>query len=129
MQSPAIQKPERSPSPAVSSSPSPAPEGASPVKRIVATLALVVVTALAFSYLFAYAITNALVSANVLSRWPEGTDPRPRRMLIAFASMLTVFLIGSMVARVFNRRGLREIDAMMDETSEEAEEILSREAA
>jgi pilus assembly protein TadC len=129
MQSPAIQKPERSPSPAVSSSPSPAPEGASPVKRIVATLALVVVTALAFSYLFTYAVTNELVSANVLSRWPEGTDPRPRRLLITFASMLTAFLIGSMVARVYNRRRMREIDAMIDETVEDAERILSREAA
>jgi hypothetical protein len=125
MQSPAIDELESSPA---SSSSSPAGR-ASALKRVGATVGLVVLTALTFSYLFAYAVTNALVSANVLSSWPAGTDPRPRRLLITFASLLTFFLIGAMVARVCNRRRLREIDAMMDETVEEAEEILQREAA
>jgi pilus assembly protein TadC len=125
MQSPAIDELESSPT----SSPSSPAGRASALKRAGATVGLVVLTALTFSYLFAYAVTNALVSANVLSSWPAGTDPRPRRLLITFASLLTFFLIGAMVARVCNRRRLREIDAMMDETVEEAEEILQREAA
>ena len=50
-------------------------------------------------------------------------------MLIIFVALLTTFLIGAVVARVLNRRRMREIDAMMDETSEAAEEELSREAA
>src|SRR3954452_15646441 len=56
--------------------------GGSRLKRIGATLGLRLLTALTFSYLLPYAVTNALVSADVLSRWPPGTDPRPRRMLI-----------------------------------------------
>jgi flagellar biosynthesis protein FliP len=124
MQSPAIDELESS----SSSSPSSPAEG-SRLKRIATIIVLLVVTALMFSYLVCYAVTNALVSADVLSRWPAGTDPRPRRLLITFAALLTLFLITSMVARVYNRRRLREIDAMVDETVEEAEEILSREAA
>jgi hypothetical protein len=112
-----------------SSPSSSAAAGGSRLKRIGATLGLLLLTALTFSYLLAYAVTNALVSADVLSRWPAGTDPRPRRMLITFVTLVTLFGIGAAVARVYNRRRLREIDAMMDETAEEAEEILSREAA
>jgi Sec-independent protein secretion pathway component TatC len=124
MRSPAITELEPS-STSTSSSP---PEG-SEAKRVATTAGLLIVTAATFSYLIAYAVTNALVSAGVLSRWPEGTDPRPLRMLIIFVALLTTFLIGAVVARVLNRRRMREIDAMMDETAEAAEEELSREAA
>src|SRR5438552_12586599 len=41
--------------------------------------------ALIFSYLVSYALTNALVAANLMQRWTPENDPRPRRMLIGFA--------------------------------------------
>jgi len=123
MRSPATDELESSPG---SSS---APAEGSTGKRVAATATLLVVTAATFSYLIAYAVTNALVSAGVLSHWPADTDPRPRRALIIFVALVTTFLIGAVIARVSNRRQMREIDAMMDETSEAAEEELSREAA
>ena len=71
--------------------------------------------ALVASYLFAYALTNALVAADVVSRWQPGHDPRPARMCIGFVGMMVVFTIIAGVAQWMSRRQLKRIDEMEEE--------------
>jgi len=79
-------------------------------------LTLLAAAAVIFSYLIAYALTNALVSAGLISQWQPGSDPRPRNMLIGFCSLMLLFtiLVGS--GRVASKRQLRRIDAMEEES-------------
>lgn len=82
--------------------------------RTLIVLALLTFTALLFSYLGAYAVTDALVAADVLPRWPPGRDPRPRRLGYGFGTLMAAFLAAAAVARVVSRRQLRSIDAMAE---------------
>src|SRR5688500_17680035 len=52
--------------------------------RTLTVLGLIAAAALVFSYLGAYALADALVSAEVLQAWPRDSDPRPRWMLVGF---------------------------------------------
>jgi hypothetical protein len=78
-------------------------------------LLMLVLAAGTFSYLWAYAVTDALIEAGITSPWAAGTDPRPRRLGVAFAGLLGAFLVVGMVARVLSGRQLRRIDAMAEE--------------
>ena len=73
---------------------------------------ILVGVALVASYLFAYALTNALVAADVVSRWQPGHDPRPMRMCIGFVGMMIVFTIVAGFAQWMSRRQLKRIDEM-----------------
>jgi len=59
-----------------SGSETPPPPQATP--RALTVLAMLALAALTFSYLGAYAVTNALVAENVISPFAQGRDPRPR---------------------------------------------------
>lgn len=87
--------------------------------RTATVLALLAAAALTFSYLGAYAASDALVAADVLSRWPAGTDPRPRWMLGGFAVLMGLFVVAAVFARFVSRRQLRRIDAMAEEAGGE----------
>jgi TRAP-type C4-dicarboxylate transport system permease small subunit len=92
-------------------------EPVKPARRGARTLfaMLVLVSAAAtFSYLSAYAVSDALVSADVMKRWPDGSDPRPRNMACVFAGVLTFFVAVGVIARTLTGRQLRQIDAMSD---------------
>ena len=78
-------------------------------------LGLLATAALTFSYLGAYAVSDALVRADVLPRWPAGADPRPRWMIGGFAVLMGLSLGAAGVARFVSRRHLRRIDAMAEE--------------
>ena len=80
--------------------------------RTLLVLLMLVVAAAAFSYLWAYAVPDVLIANDLLSRWPEGTDPRPRRLGVTFAGMMGAFLMLGMTARFVSSRQLRSIDAM-----------------
>jgi amino acid permease len=67
-----------------------------------------------FSWLGAYALTNALISAEAIPPW-TGQDPRPRWMAILFVSILTGFLVIGSIFRFMSSRQLRHIDAMSDD--------------
>ena len=43
--------------------------------RTTTVVCMLVAAALILSYLWAYAVTNALIAAEVISRWPPGSDP------------------------------------------------------
>ncbi len=90
------------------------PQDASPPKTLTVVCILVAVGLIA-SYLWAYALTNALVAAEVISRWPPGRDPRPMRMCLGFVTMMSVFTIVAGVAQWMSRRQLKRIDEMGDD--------------
>jgi hypothetical protein len=78
-------------------------------------LVLLLVAAAVFSYLGAYAATNALVAANLLNPWPDGEDPRPRWMLDGFISLLTLFGAAAALLKWSSGRQLRRMDAMEED--------------
>jgi hypothetical protein len=68
--------------------------------------------ALIFSFLAAYCGVNALVAADVMTRWQPGHDPRPR-LLIVFAIVLMGLFSGvGVLARWLSGKQLSSIDAM-----------------
>ncbi len=87
---------------------------ATPRTRTINVLILLVLAALVFSYLGAYAVTNTLVNADMLPRWPAGQDPRPRWMLTGFFTLLGVFGTAAICFRVLSGRQLRSLDALAD---------------
>ena len=83
--------------------------------RTVTVLSLLVVTALIFSYLGAYAVTGTLVSSGLMQPWPPGDDPRPRHMVTGFVTLMASFVFCATAFRVLSSRQLRRIDAIADE--------------
>jgi hypothetical protein len=83
--------------------------------RTTTVLGLLALTSLTFSYLGSYAVSGALVSAEVIRAWPPGADPRPKWLAIGFCSLLASFVLLGVVARCLSRRQLRRIDAMDQE--------------
>jgi NhaP-type Na+/H+ or K+/H+ antiporter len=79
-------------------------------------LVLLAGVAVIFSYLGAYAVTNALVKADLIQKWPPGSDPRPRWMLIAFVAMLVSFVVIGGFLRWSTNRQLRGMDSMEEAT-------------
>jgi hypothetical protein len=78
-------------------------------------IGVLLVTAAMFSYLLAYAMTDALATAQVLPRYESGNDPRPMWMVRAFVCLTCTFMAVGGLARLLSRRQLRRIDAMADE--------------
>jgi hypothetical protein len=87
--------------------------------RTMTVVCLLVAAAVIVSYLWAYALTNALVSADLMSRWQPGQDPRPMRMCVTFVTTMTVFTFVAGVAQWMSRRQLRRIDEMEQADNEE----------
>lgn len=79
--------------------------------RTLTVLALLMGVALVFSWLCAYAFTDALLAAELVGPW-NGRDPRPRWMLYIFAGMMSVFGICAIIFRQMSTRQLRRIDEM-----------------
>jgi hypothetical protein len=63
----------------------------SPRPRALTLAALLGGVSLVFSYLGAFAVTNALVAADLLEKWTPGSDPRPRWMLRGFVGSMIAF--------------------------------------
>lgn len=78
-------------------------------------LALLMTVALVFSWLCAYALAGAMVTAELLPPWAANADPRPRWLLGCFAGLMTLFGAFAIIARHLSRRQLQRIDAMADD--------------
>lgn len=87
---------------------------APPRPHTLTVLLLLIAAAATFSYLGAYAVSDALVNADVLPHWSPGADPRPGWMLSGFGVLLLTFLTVAGAARFFSRRQLRKIDEMAE---------------
>lgn len=82
--------------------------------RTLTVLVLLSVLAIIVSYLFAFALTGALASADVIKQWPRGQDPRAKWFLVTFVVVMGCFTLFGALARLSSRRQLRHIDAMED---------------
>ena len=71
--------------------------------------------AITISWLICYALPPVLVSADLISAWPNGTDPRPLWMLRTFAGLFGAFAVLGLLVRWMSNRQLRRIDAMAEE--------------
>jgi hypothetical protein len=92
-----------------------APDSAGPSDQPPRTMTIVLIliaAALIVSYLCAYALTNALIAAELMNRWPPGRDPRPVRMCMGFVVMMSLFTGGAVYAQWASRRQLQRIDEM-----------------
>ena len=85
------------------------------VKKTVIAVSLLLMTALLFSYLLAYAMTDALATAKVMQRWTAEADPRPMWMIRAFVVLTATFGAICGLARFLSRRQLRTIDSLANE--------------
>jgi hypothetical protein len=86
--------------------------------RTLTVLGMLALTALTFSYLAAYALTNALVAAQVVQPWAAGHDPRPRRLVIGFCVLMLVFMLVGEVFRRMSKSEFKAIDEMADAADE-----------
>ena len=80
--------------------------------RTFTVLVQIAVAAVIFSYVAAFAVPSALAKAEVIKRWPAGSDPRSRWFVIAFIIIMGIFMCFGAVVRFASRRQLRSIDAM-----------------
>ncbi|HVT88566.1 MAG TPA: hypothetical protein VHD56_06925 [Tepidisphaeraceae bacterium] len=83
--------------------------------RTATVIGLLATTAAVLSYLGTYALSNALVAAEVLRPWPKDHDPRPIRFLIGFVVLIAIFSITGFVARFMSTRQMRQIEEMETE--------------
>ncbi len=93
------------------------PEETAPPRkpRTMVVLLMLVAAAATFSYLCAYALPDALIDADILPRWQSGPDPRPRRLAVTFAGLMSLFLTFGLVARILSARQMKRIDEMGEE--------------
>jgi hypothetical protein len=80
--------------------------------RTLTVLGMLALTALTFSYLAAYALTNALVAAQVIQPWPRDHDPRPRRLIVGFCVLMLIFMVLGEIFRRLSKSEFKAIDEM-----------------
>jgi hypothetical protein len=73
---------------------------------------LLVVAAGTFSYLGAYAATDALAKVNVIHPISREHDPRPIWAGLIFATLLTLCLVAAVLMRCLSGKEFKEIDPM-----------------
>jgi hypothetical protein len=91
-----------------------APAG-SRVLGTIKVVLLLLAAAVLFSYLGAFALTNALVSADLLDHWPPGHDPRPRWMITGFAALTGAFTIIAGWLKWTSWRQMRRLDTIAND--------------
>ena len=96
----------------------PRPDDAVPRPKTLTVLAVLMATALTFSYLTAYAGANALVQAELMQPFTAGHDPRPRWLLYAFTGLLAAFAAAAVAFRYASKRQLQSLDALADAEGE-----------
>ena len=76
---------------------------------------LMLIAALTFSYLVAYALPEALAASQVIPASPRDVDARPHWMVMTFVGLSGTMLGGTAIVRVLSARHLRRIDAAGEE--------------
>ena len=87
--------------------------------RTLTVLGLLALTALTFSYLGSYAITNALVSEHLLQPWSRAHDPRPKWLITGFCVLMLTFMVAGELLRRWGRSDFKAIDEMADAKDEQ----------
>lgn len=83
--------------------------------RTPVVVTLLLVAAGVASYLWAYALSDALVAGHLMDPLDEAVDPRPHQMKTAFFVIAGTFLVIGLIVRSISARHMRRIDAMVDE--------------
>jgi len=89
-------------------------ESAPPAQRpkTATVFGLLVGAAGILSYLGAYAMTNAMVAAELLKPWPRDHDPRLKWFLTGFVVLIGLFGGIGALLRFIGSRHLKQIDEM-----------------
>lgn len=77
-------------------------------------LLLLVAASAVISFLASYAAADVLVRSEVIPRWADGSDPRPKWMAMGFCVLLGAFATIGAIARQSSRGELKRIDAMLE---------------
>ena len=85
-----------------------------PRPRTATVLALLLAAAAVFSYLGAFAVSNALVAAGLMDKWAADSDPRPRWMLLGFTSLTGAFILLALLFKWSSWRQNKRMDALAD---------------
>jgi hypothetical protein len=80
--------------------------------RMWKVMGLLATAAATFSYLGAFAATDALAKVNVIHPIAKEHDPRPVWAAIGFGAIITVFLLVAILMRHLSSRQFRCIDQM-----------------
>jgi hypothetical protein len=80
--------------------------------RTVGVLALLLLAAGVFSYLWAYALGDAMVAGHLTTATESATDPRPGQMEYAFIVLMSIWLLIAGFMTWSSARQIRRIDAM-----------------
>lgn len=75
---------------------------------------LLIIAALVFSYLAAFAVTGALANADLIEKWPARSDPRPRWMMMVFCSLSGAFVLIGGLTKIASWRQIKRLDEMAD---------------
>ena len=73
-------------------------------------VALLLLAAFTLSYLGSYAISNALVKAELIRPWSASNDPRPMWLASGFFLLLGLFTGCLLVARHLSQRSIRQLE-------------------
>jgi NADH:ubiquinone oxidoreductase subunit 5 (subunit L)/multisubunit Na+/H+ antiporter MnhA subunit len=87
---------------------------APPKPRTLTVLTLLMAAAATFSYLGAFAATDALVKAEIMKPIRHHPDPRPLWAVIGFSALLAAFVLVAAFVGYLNKRQFRRIDAMVE---------------
>lgn len=71
---------------------------------------LLVLAAFTLAYLGSYAISSAMVKAELIKAWSPSNDPRPVWLMSGFFLLLGLFTTGLLVARHLSQRSMRQLE-------------------
>ncbi|HWB55036.1 MAG TPA: hypothetical protein VG722_12615 [Tepidisphaeraceae bacterium] len=83
--------------------------------RTPVVLLLLLIASVVLSYLWAYAVSDALVAGHLMQASSDSADSRPAQMRQAFFVIAGTFLVIGVLVRWISARQLRRIDAMNDD--------------
>ena len=83
--------------------------------RTATVLVILAAFAVIISYLGVYAVTNALIAADVIPGWPSEADPRPGWMVKSFVGLFALFGVIGVFFSAVSKRQFRRIDKMLEE--------------
>ena len=82
--------------------------------KLATVLTFVAAFAVIVSWIGVYAVTNALISTDTMSPFPQGQDPRPRWMLQSFGAIFATFSVIAVYFQWSSWRQMKQIDEMAD---------------
>lgn len=78
--------------------------------NMVFVVTLLVLAAFTLAYLGSYAISSAMVKAELIKAWTPSNDPRPVWLMSGFFLLLGLFTTGLLVARHLSQRSMRQLE-------------------